>query len=279
MNVYYAYNYQTGLPTDLSVNLNLFGLTKKQWGIFGGGGTSPGSTYDYYEPRTEGRYSRSAGYWYAYAGFNTNYAKMFAIDVNFNTSNFLKNNIHHFKQEEGYNFTLKPRVRISDKLSFITSLEYNFDPFNPGFANFDSNGDIIYGGRRLDTYVSTLTGKYIFKNDLSLTLNARHYWITGQYRNYYVLQDDGLLAPTTSYSGNDNFNYNAFNIDAVFSWQFSPGSIFSVVYKNAIETGDQHVTIPFGENFNNTLSSPQTNSISLKVLYYLDYQNLKRKKA
>jgi hypothetical protein len=130
----------------------------------------------------------------------------------------------------------------------------------------------------LITYENTFTTKYIFKNDLSLSINARHYWITGQYKKYYTLLDDGILEANPNYSVNNNFSYNVFNVDAVFSWQFSPGSVFSVVYKNAIEKGDQIILRNFAHNFDNTLQSPQTNSISLKVLYYLDYQQMKRRK-
>lgn len=89
--------------------------------------------------------------------------------------------------------------------------------------------------------------------------------------------DDGTLAENTTYTQNNDFSYNAFNIDAVFSWEFAPGSLISVVYKNAIETDEQIILPKFSNNFSNTIESPQTNSISLKVLYYLDYQYLKKK--
>ncbi|MHB1178393.1 MAG: DUF5916 domain-containing protein [Daejeonella sp.] len=34
----------------------------------------------------------------------------------------------------------------------------------------------------------------------------------------------------------------------------------------------------YGRNFGRTLELPQNNSLSLKVLYYLDYRQLRRKK-
>ena len=247
--------------------------------MFVGAGISPFANYDYREPRVEGRYFRSFEYWYAYAGFNSNYSKMFSVDVNLNTSNWPASNIHHFIPDPGYNFNIKPRFRASDKLSFLCGIDYGYDPFNIGFANFDANGDIIFGGRILNTYITSLTGKYIFKNDLSLTLNARHYWSSGEYVKYYTLLDNGLLADNPGYSTNNNFSYNAFNIDAVFSWQFAPGSLLSIVYKNAIEKDEIIIPKSYGDNFSKTFESPQTNSISIKVLYYLDYQNLKRKKS
>jgi hypothetical protein len=62
----------------------------------------------------------------------------------------------------------------------------------------------------------------------------------------------------------------------VYSWQFAPGSTLSLVYKNAIETEEGTVVKNYFEDFNKTIASPQTNSISLKVLYYLDHQSVKK---
>lgn len=279
INLYYSENYTSGRRTNLSSNLNSFILFKSYLATFFGGGFSPVSSYDYNEPRAAGRYFRSNEYYYAYGGFSSNYQKMLALDVTLNTSNWLKNNIHNFEQGQGYSFEIKPRFRASDKLSFYYEFNYSFDPFNIGGfdGNSDSLGNVIFGGKKLDTYVNTLTAKYIFKNDLSLSLNTRHYWITGEYLKYYTLLDNGLLADNPGYTVNNDFSYNAFTIDAVFSWQFSPGSVFSIVYKNAIETAGDIIPKSFDNNFSSTIESPQTNSISLKVLYYLDYQSLKKR--
>jgi len=277
----YSENYTTGRRTNLSANLNSFLLFKNYWAAFFGGGISPVSSYDYNEPRVEGRYFRSYEYYYAYWGFDSDNRKKIGLNVNFNTSNWLKNNIHNFEQGQGYSIDISPRFRASDKLSFSCGFNYGLDPFNIGGfdGNTDSLGNVIFGGKKLDTYENTLSAKYIFKNDLSFSINARHYWITGEYIKYYTLLDNGLLAENPTYSVNNDFSYNAFTIDAVFSWQFSPGSVFSVVYKNAIETGGDIIPKSFGDNFSSTIESPQTNSISLKVLYYLDYQQLKKRKA
>ncbi len=277
-NVHYAYNYTNGLPTDLSTNLNLFFLYNNFFSMFGGGGASPMSSFDYYEPRVAGKFFRTAQWWYTYYGISTDYRKPFAIDFNVNTGNFLPN-IHGFPLLEGYGFEIKPRFRASDKLSFIYDFNYNFDPFNPGFATFDSVGNPIFGARKLNTFINTFTSRYIFKNNLSFSINVRHYWNTGKYLHYYNLLPDGMLSEISNYGNSSDFSYNAFNVDAVFSWQFAPGSLLTIVYKNAIEKNDAIIPHNFTDNFSYTLQSPQTNSISLKVLCYLDYQYLKRRSA
>ena len=111
-----------------------------------------------------------------------------------------------------------------------------------------------------------------------LSVSGRHYWNTGKYYDYFTLGEYGFLFPNTTYNGINDFNYNAFNVDFVYSWQFAPGSFLTVVYKNAIENETQILISKFGDNLNETLNAPQANSFSVKLLYYLDYQYLKKKK-
>lgn len=278
LKIKYSYNFTTKLPTEVSANLSTFFLFRDYSGVFFGGGISPVSSFDYYEPRVAGSFFRTSQFYYLYTGFTTDYRKRFALDLNVNTGNFLAGNIHGFPLQQGYGAEIKPRIRASDKLSFYCAFNYGSDPMNPGFAAFDSVYNPVFGARELHTYVGTFTAKYIFKNDLSLTVNARHYWNTGQYLKYYYLLDNGLLAENPAYSGNNDFSYNVFNVDAVFSWQFSPGSVLSVVYKNAIEKDEQEIPNSYAADFSSTIRSPQANSVSLKLLYFLDYQYLKRKR-
>jgi len=60
---------------------------------------------------------------------------------------------------------------------------------------------------------------------MRLTLISRHYWITGDYKNFFHLDNRGWLNLANNYSGNNDFNFNIFNIDLVYEWRFSPDSI------------------------------------------------------
>jgi hypothetical protein len=237
----------------------------------------PTHTHQYYEPRVTGRYSYNMESYSAWAGFSSDYRKKIAIDLSLNTWGFMKNNFYNLETPLSVGVEFKPRIRITDKLSFFYTFRFNFEPNNLGFA--DSTRQIVtYGERKLYTYENILTAKYIFKNDLSFTVNTRHYWNTGEYIRYYTLLEDGMIERNNNYQVNNNFSYNAFNIDAVFSWIFAPGSVLSIVYKNAIEKDEQIIPSNFTDDFSKTIIAPQTNSISLKVVYYLDYQYLKRRK-
>ena len=62
----------------------------------------------------------------------------------------------------------------------------------------------------------------------------------------------------------------------VYTWQFAAGSFINIVWKNAIYD-DKNLSNSYLKNFNNTLSSPQNNNLSLKIIYYLDYLKFKKR--
>ena len=98
------------------------------------------------------------------------------------------------------------------------------------------------------------------------------------YNDFYKLLEDGSLAPY-DYNENEDFDYSAFTIDMSYIWQFAPGSELSVVWKNSIYTSrEEELSKGYLDSFRYTLDSPATNSFSIKVLYYIDYLYLKRKK-
>jgi Domain of unknown function (DUF5916) len=64
----------------------------------------------------------------------------------------------------------------------------------------------------------------------------------------------------------------------VYEWRFAPGSFLNIIYKKAIEADGPLVTTKFNKNFNEVINSPQNTTFSIKILYFLDYQNFQRKK-
>jgi hypothetical protein len=262
----------TNKRVNNSVNLNLYSTLLSYNSVFAGGGFTPFTSLDYNEPRTyDGRYFETLRYFYVYAGLSSDYRKRVAIDFTQNFSNFVDK--YRFS---GYNTDLGLRLRVTNSLSLKYQFSYYFDPFNIGFAVADSLGNPVFGARKLITYVNALTASYIFTKDMSISLNARHYWNTGYYKQYFNLLSNGQLAETNTYTQDNNFSYNAFNIDLVYSWRFAPGSVLSIVYKNAIENNGLYTDSKFANNFRSTISSPQVNSLSVKLLYYLDYLYLRK---
>jgi uncharacterized protein DUF5916 len=138
------------------------------------------------------------------------------------------------------------------------------------------NSVVIFGKRNISTITNTLNTDYILNNKASFSFRLRHYWLRARYNEFYDLEKSGGLSPN-AYHENHNFTFNAFNIDLVFVWNFAPGSEVLVVWKNAVYTDKDEVSNDFFKNIRNTLDSPASNSFSVKFMYYLDYQYLKRK--
>lgn len=227
-------------------------------------------TYDYYEPRIFGRYYTFPTN-YKFGGFiSSDYRKKLAIDVSGNYRVFNEN------KRSTVDLYVSPRWRVNNKLSFIYETYYEDRIDDIGFVHFDPYGDTITLGRRnLQTISNTLSGVFKFTNKMSLSLRGRHYWSRATYYGYYNLEQNGSL---TQYNHRDSHDvsFNAFNIDMVFFWQFAPGSELNIVYKNAVLKSESYINYDYYYNLRGSLNSPQNNSISVKVLYYIDYLTIKK---
>ena len=267
----YGINPVTKKPNNAFGSMDFFFILNDYGTLNFGAMVAPFVTYDYNEPRVDGRFSRNFRYYYTNAGYNSNPRKSLTYNIYTQFGDFLES----FKGK-GYSITPGIKYRFNDKLQVSYSFSYNYDSYNIGFADITPENEIIYGGRKLITYENNIGLQYMFMNDMSLSILSRHYWNIGEYKDYFTLLENGDLEETLSYLGNNDFSYNVFNIDLVYSWQFAPGSTLSLVYKNAIETEEEILIHNYFNDFNKTIESPQTNSISLKVLYYLDHQSIKK---
>ncbi|TVQ12284.1 MAG: hydrolase [Bacteroidetes bacterium] len=229
----------------------------------------PTDRIDYYEPRTQGRSfvrPKGLGGW---AGISSDYRKPFALDLQVNYSQLPAFNTTNMA------YQISPRYRFNDQFSFVNSLRLNFNQNDVGFAG-RSEEKIVFGNRDVTTVENVFSSDYIVRNDMYFSLRLRQYWSKGEYANFYTLQHDGKLsAQTYDFASNRDFNFNSFNIDLVFTWLFAPGSSLNVVWKNAILHEQRGIVQNYFDNFGLLLDSPQYNSLSLKVLYYLDYQQLR----
>ena len=234
---------------------------------------APFGYHDYYEPRTWGWMYEKPPYYSVSAILATDIRKKFRMQVTAGISDCPEN------LNFGYEGIISPRFRFSDRFNLSLSLGYERNQNNYGYAftDYDSlMAPTIYFGRRdITTINNILSAQYIFNTKTSLSLRVRHYWSTAEYLDYYTLNEQGTLDPS-SYEGNNNINFNAFTIDLQFVWYFAPGSEMSVVWKNGINTLDNHPSETYFVNLGDMFAAPQSNSFSIRVLYYLDYLFLKK---
>ena len=228
----------------------------------------PENSYDYLEPRTAGRYYVYPKTYMGGGFFSSDYRKKFALDGETNYRTFSSQGRNTFY------WSLTPRYRFNDKFSMIYSFSFQRQNNDVGYVD-NINDSVYFGIRNINTLTSTISASYIFTNVMSLTLNGRQYWSQADYSQYKLLNADGTLGSTT-YNTNNNINYNSFNVYLSFVWQFRPGSEMSVVYQNAIYTSGTNMVNDYYNDLNYTLQSPQSNSLSIKVVYYLDYLDIKK---
>lgn len=175
-----------------------------------------------------------------------------------------------------YNFYFFQNLRLSDRLAL--GLDLNYQPAYNLVNWVAMNGQqSVFSRYDRNTVENSMDIKYSFSNRMGVLFIMRHYWSDRRNKDFYTLNTNGYLDPAPALSNADR-NYNVFNIDLVYTWQFTPGSELSITYKNAAETYDNYLIQHYRRNFDKVISGPQNNSLSVKLLYYVDYLDLLKKK-
>jgi len=230
---------------------------------------------DYYEPRVEGWKFQKPGYAVFGGMLSSDYRKKLAIDLEA-TAAYSSRYLTSY-----YDLEIRPRFRPNDRLFFVyrfyTEKLNNEAGYVMDSIDNQNNQVILFGRRDVQIISNVLEGNYMFRSNMSLNLRLRHYWVWAHYLSFYQLRPDGFLDPV-AFSGNEDVDYNLFNIDLSFIWDFAPGSQLSLVWKNSISTDDNNIDYSYFRNLGNTLTSPASNSFSIRVLFYIDAMYFKKKK-
>ncbi len=272
-----------GFNTNVNGNMQL----KNLWGVFmflGYG--SKGN--DFYEPRLTGYSFRTPRRIQTAFGFESNEAKKYSVGLEY----FL--GLRSLFNSPNHNISFSQMYRFSDKFSLSHRLSYNptqndagfYDIYNVRDASgnlvYDATGktifeDILFSRRDIRTVNNVLSAKYNFNNKSGITIRARHYWSRVENKQLYDLNNDGNLTPTKHTNVvTSNKNFNIFNIDAVYTLQFAPGSFVNLVFKDQDFLFNSDTQYSYFKNFSNTISEPHNNNLSLKIIYYLDYLDFKK---
>ena len=235
----------------------------------------PGRQRDFYEPRIPGRFFDTHTAFRASVGISSNYRNPIYLDGNLS---YTKTQV--IDGQSSYVFSLVPTFRISDRVKLAVGMGWGADHKNIGYVRSLDDETIHFGQREGRTLVPSLTGTVMFSNDLSLELNLRHYWSRVEYSgDYYLLGKDGELIRDEGIEPTSDINYNSFTLDLQLTWNFAPGSQLSLVWKNAIENYSDRLMRNYFDNTDYCFGLPQVNSISLKILYYLDHRAFARKNS
>jgi hypothetical protein len=243
----------------------------------------PSKTFDYFEPRVKGaKYFRT---WNYSSNFRYSSDSRKAFMSNFSVGVWNAPDREQFD----YWINISPRYRLNDQFSINYGFNFNKQFSSIGFAEHfkNENGDInqvIFGERDIDVMSNVLGLNYTITNKMGFNFRLRHYWNKVDYFNYFSLTSEGDIEPIP-YTGKDlasdayekhDTNFNVFNIDAVYSWQIAPGSFVNVVWKDAVQEVNNMVDMNYSDNLRNVLSTEHRQNLSIRLIYFLDYTQIKR---
>jgi hypothetical protein len=266
-NSYYSRQLLPAAYRSANFNVNINGQLKNLWYAGALIGYEPHYN-DFYEARTEGRVFKGWTDYYLSGWFQTNSAKKYNLSVQMF---YVKRSLFN---SERYEYDINHRYRFSKKFSINYGLTLTPQNNNTGFAA-NSGNDIIFGKRNIRNVENILNLKYSFSDKMYITTRIRHYWSKVNYKEFFTLLSDGSLEKNTTFNQDVNQNINFFNVDAVFTWQFAPGSFINVVWKNAAVDYNQVIKDGYFKNFTSTLNTDPNNNLSFKIIYFLDYLQLK----
>ncbi|MCE2711319.1 MAG: carbohydrate binding family 9 domain-containing protein [Cryomorphaceae bacterium] len=274
--------YSPDVYTFTNLNGNIFGLIKgfHATGIRLDASLTKG--YDYFEPRTVGRYFLTPTWFSTSYWFSSNYQKKFALDFGLTYGDV------GMQDWREYTYNISPRFRFSDRLFLVYSWEQELSLSSRGYAvafgtPVEIHSGILFGKRNRNSVTNTINITYTLTNRMGITWRIRHYRSSLRYMDFFDLSADGTLNDI-NYSGNDsdgnsvyNINYNAFTVDFVYRWVFRPGSELNIVWKNAIFNSDQNFNLTYSENLEALFEKAALNSFSMKLIYWIDYQDFRNK--
>ena len=267
IDVGFDHRYSPFSAVQKDVDINIF-ATNKKYLSFGAGLEYVTDAYDWYEPRLPGRYYIDKAHGGFFTFVSTDYRKKLAVDVKL--IRFIKFNDPH----RYINVMISPRIRLGNKFKIKYSFDFSKTKNKKGFVDIVSD-DVIFGERQQKTVTNTLAMNYYFTVKSAVNLNFRYYWAPVYYTGFYLLENDGSLSKTDSYTKNNDINYNIWNVDLGYIWEFAPGSKLSLLYRNTIFNTDQLATLDFDENFTNLMRQPSQHTFVMKLTYYLDYNTVK----
>ena len=270
---YYEELYKPQLYNISFIKLAIGGLHKKQLYTRLSLEASPFGEVNHFESREFGKevlYEPGARVrWF----FTSDYSKRFALDGRISYGKRFGVN------QNAYTFGLMPRVRISDRMNVRLESSVEFIHNDYGYVSIldDNYSDQIILGVRDRTIVeNSVYTEFIFTKRMGLDLRLRHYWQQVNYKNFLTLLDEGEMR-NSDYNplqedgtSLHNTSYNAFTVDLSYTWVFFPGSQLRLVYKNNIFHTASELDQNYFSAFDDLFDRERINSISLKVLFFID---------
>ena len=252
-----------------------FGFFKNFWDLTLKLSWQPVWQSDFFDLRTAGRMIKKTPYYFFGASGSNDSRKRFFMNVNLGFAEGPQPDDPYFT------FSLGPRYRFNEHFSLDVNFMRDHDHGNTGYAYRDANGEPIAGWRQITNITTLVNGIYNFTSRMNLSLRARHYWSKVIYTRFFYVDENGEVSPHPFVTGKDQ-NFNVFNLDMFYTWDFKYGSKLILGYKNWLGADfpiDGVINNKYTSNFSQVFQQPHGNEITLRLIYYIDYLTLQKRKT
>ncbi len=273
INVRHERLYAPNRFSNNHLNLGFWGQLPNQWNVNLWANYRP-DAYNYFEPRTLGRFHKNPDYMNLGFWVGTDNRKKLRLSTS----------VSGYRMDEagryGYNIDVSPRYRISDRLTVSIGAELDKQMSDYGWTDFGEHEEIYYAKRNTTTVSNTLGLNFTPGQKVNLNVRVRHYWAKVINVEFLELQDNGGFS-MTDFNANKDLTFNSFTVDAVFRWRFAAGSDLFLVWKNNIvgvhqDSAENYESLDYISGIDHLKRFPQNNSLSLRCVYFLDYERMTR---
>jgi len=230
---------------------------------------------DYYEDRIAGGEYYRVPITYELGNFwSSNYSKPVAVDFQWQYIQWIGE-----KNRMKYACSFSPRFTLGTRILIIPSIDIQYYSNQRAYIDYDyDKGKSIFGERDLWNITNGVRTDFILTHRMSISMDLRHYWLQSAYDHAFYLRNDGILTlqdhiDILSY----NFNTSYFNFDIFYNWQFVAGGWLTLAYKNQISQFNNNIEKGYWYTIQQLKNNDNIQNISLRVNYWIDYSNIKKK--
>ena len=269
--------YRPDAFSHAQVDLEAFWFFKNFWDVTVTLGGLP-TQHDYFVfGAAQNRFVKRPAWGYAQLEGSTDSRKRLFFSYDWQQGSFF----HSTPDKSYYNFELSLRYRFNNKISVEVSHAQEAETnYIVNTHMKETNSDPIVGFVDFKDFTTNFSGIYSFTSRLNLNFRMRHNWSKVPYKSFASVDVDGNTIPRPYINDLDE-NVNFFNIDAFLSWDFKLGCNLTVGYKNWIGDTEAINGILYDRYLNNfakSYSVPHGNELTAKLIYFLDYNQLRNRK-
>jgi hypothetical protein len=275
LNLNYRRLYKPDVFNDLMAQLTGTWIFRNFWNVSLSANYFP-DQHDYFVlGRPFDKYARRPQYGALNLYGSTDSRKKLFFKYNLLVADFFKNPEKEYHVIEG-----GLRYRFGNKFSMELSHRYEAETDYIISAGRDALGQPRIAFVDFKDVTSILSGIYNFTPRINLTMRVRHYWSHVPIKRIAYVDDKGYPVEPPSVLSSVTDNINFLNTDAFFTWDFRYGSRLIVGYKNWLgedETinGNRHKY--YFSNLNQTFNLNHGNEVTIRFIYFLDYNQLRKK--